>query len=129
MGKMTLLVLVVLATPVRAETLRLSFEPSHSPPRVELAMQHAPQRVVPIDLSAFAEPRSHLFTPLGEPLVDGSHELPVLELHDNASRDWAADRDFDLAAVWNSISIAINHHVIDRNWDEVQISATFSRDL
>jgi hypothetical protein len=31
--------------------------------------------------------------------------------------------------MWNALSIAINHHVVDRNWGEAQVTATFTREL
>jgi hypothetical protein len=54
--------------------------------------------------------------------------LPV-ELRDNVVREWAADRDFELTASWRGLAIVINHHVIDRNFDDAQVIATYSIEL
>jgi hypothetical protein len=123
----TLLVIVALATPVHAEThVRLGFELERRAPRTEVATPPAAATLARIDLSAFASPRTQYFTAIEVPEPAA---IDLFELRDNVARDWAPDRDFELAAMWSSISIAINHHVLDRNWDEAQITATFTRDF
>jgi hypothetical protein len=79
-----------------------------------------------VDLSAFVEPRARFERiPPPEP-----EEIDVIELRDNAARDaWAPDRDFELAVTLDAFTFAINHHVIDRNWDDAQATLTFTRDL
>jgi hypothetical protein len=120
-----LLLILAVAVPAHAET-RLSVGVDREA-RDEVPSPRTTAALLRIDLSRFAAPPSRSFEPIARPEPP---KLELLELRDSASRDaWAADRDFELAAMWNALSIAINHHIVDRNWGEAQVTATFTREL
>jgi hypothetical protein len=121
-----LLLILAVAVPAHAET-RLSVGVDRDRTRDEVPSPRTTAALLRIDLSRFVAPLSRMFEPIARPEPP---KLELLELRDSASRDaWAADRDFELAAMWNALSIAINHHVVDRNWGEAQVTATFTREL
>jgi hypothetical protein len=128
-GRWTLLWILVLASPAYGEArLQLAFEQRHTI-REEVAVQPAASNVAPlirIDLSRFAAARSMTFAPIA------THEAPELgfiETRDNCPREWLPERDFELAANLDALSIAINHHALDRNWSEAQVTATLTREF
>ena len=125
-GRQTLLVLVLLTGVANAET-RLAIEAAE-PARVETPRARHTPVLTParIDLARFAAAPTRMFRPLAD---REETAFEALELRDNASRDWAADRDFELAVMWGALALSINHHVLDRNWDEAQVNVTFTRDL
>jgi hypothetical protein len=125
-GRFTLLLILALIGPAHAETRPARVDLSGERAREEVPRSHVPGALRPIDLSRFATPPSRMFAPI---VVPEPAKLEAFELRDNAARDWAADRDFELAAMWDALSIAVNHHVIDRNWDDAQVTATLTREF
>jgi hypothetical protein len=110
---------VSLAAPAHAEQLHLEIAPL----RKELpAKSRAPQ--LRVDLEKLASAPAWRFD-IGR--VEDAEAEGALSLRDNSvDGDWARQEDYELVATHGASSIALNNHVLARNFADAQLVATYA---
>lgn len=108
MGIATIIVLA-LATPAQEPATQRDHEPAAAPAKLlALELRDSNQKG-----------DSDLAAPAAAPLA--------LELRDSSlPEDWARQVDYELAVSWGPISVAANHHALQRNLAEAQVVASIA---